>query len=89
MALVFSTPLTSSVKSENLVANPGTFLTSEEQILFPQLQDPRYFKSGSVTQIPVPEPGTMVSFAFGIAILMSLVLIKQIRTDRAALLPSC
>lgn len=83
LALVFSTPLSKSVKSESLVANPNTFLTSEEQILFPDFQDPRYFASGSVTQIPVPEPGTMVSFAFGIVALMSVALIKQIRTGRA------
>jgi len=85
MALVFSTPLSSSVQSESLVANPGTFLTSEEQIVEPDLQDPRYFVSGSVTQIPVPEPGTMVSFAFGIVTLMSVALIKQIRTGRVLL----
>ena len=85
LALVFPTLLSSSVHSENLVANPGTFLTSQEEVVLPGFQDPRYFVSGSVTQIPVPEPGTMASFAFGIGILMSLALIKRIRADRAAL----
>ena len=84
LALVFATPLTSSVKSEKLIANPDTFLTSQEQVVLPDFEDPRYFVSGSVTQIPVPEPGTMASFAFGIGILMSLALIKQIRMDRAS-----
>lgn len=89
LALVFATPLTESVKSEKLVADPTLFLTSEEQVLYPDLQNPRFFTSGSVKQIPVPEPGTMASLAFGIATLMSLALIKQIRADRASSLASC
>ncbi len=88
LALGFQTPLSKSVHSESLVANPNLFLTNEEQILFPDFQAPRYFASGSVTQIPVPEPETMASFAFGIVTLMSMALINQIRTGRA-LLPFC
>jgi hypothetical protein len=85
LALAFSKPLQNSGGFEKLIANPNAFITSEEQILFPDPQPTRFITSGSVTEVAVPEPGTMTSFALGMVALMSLALIKQNRSARAIL----
>jgi PEP-CTERM motif len=83
LALAFSKPLQNSGGFEKLIANPNAFVTSEEQIVFPKLLSPRFITSGSVTEVAVPEPGTMASFALGMVALMSLALVKQMRSARA------
>lgn len=77
LALAFLTPLKKSGGAENLIANPKLFTTSEEQIV----PDPvRFITSGSVTEVAVPEPGTVVSFALGMVALLSFALLKRSRT---------
>jgi hypothetical protein len=79
LALAFLKPLKNSGGAENLIANSALFTTSEEQIVFPKTQPVRFITSGSVTEVPVPEPGTMASFALGIVAFVSLMVIKQLR----------
>jgi hypothetical protein len=83
LALAFSTPLQNSGGFENLIANPQAFTTSEEQIVFPTTQPVRFITSGSVTEVPVPEPGATASFALGIVALIGLALSKQTPLARA------
>lgn len=83
LALAFENPLQNSGGSEKLIVNSPP-ITSEEQIIFPLPPQPtRFITSGSVTEVAIPEPGTMASFALGIVALMSQALSKQIRTTRA------
>jgi predicted transporter len=83
LALASSKPLQNLGGFEKLIANPNAFIISEEQIVFPKLLSPRFITSGSVTEVAVPEPGTMASFALGMVALMSLALVKQMRSARA------
>ena len=89
--LAFETPVQNSGGSEKLISNPNdnSGVTSAEVILQQQqnqVMDSRFITSGSVTQVAIPEPGTMTSFALGMVALMSLALIKQLRTARAIFL---
>jgi hypothetical protein len=59
---------------------------SEEQIVFPKTQPVRFITSGSVTEVAVPELGSMASLTLGIMALMGLAFSKQIRSVRTIFL---